>query len=255
MTVNELYAALAAIYPQTLSTPWDNDGKMVVPDPTREVRRVLCCLDCDAGAVGEAVRRGADVILTHHPLIFRPLKALDAEDPAAAKTMLLVKEGIAVLSFHTRLDCAEGGVNDVLFDLFGLTGKETWQVDGQPMGRIGALKEPTSGEELAKAVKEKLGSEAVRLVLPKKAVKKVALLGGSGGSNFKDALAAGADAMITGEASHHQLLDAAEAGLCLIAAGHDYTERPVVGALAAAVENADPAIEVFRLDRIAVGTL
>ena len=255
MTVNELYAALDALYPKTLSAPWDNDGRMVIPDGSHPVHKVLCCLDCDSGAVASAIRLGVDVIISHHPLVFKPLNGLDIENPAASKALALFAKGIAVFSFHTRLDCGVNGVNDTLASLLGVENVTDWIVDGLPMGRIGALPAEISGAELAAFVKDRLGCPALRAVCPEKRVRTVALMGGSGGSDFKNALAAGADAFITGEASHHNLLDAADLGLCLIAAGHDYTERAVARSLCATVNEIDPSIELCCYDRVVIETM
>ena len=255
MTVNELYAALDALYPTSLSAPWDNDGRMMIPDGDKTVCRVLCCLDCDAGAIDRAIRFGADVIVSHHPLIFKPLYALDANDPLGAKIFTLIRSGIAVLSFHTRFDCGVHGVNELLADMLELTDVAEWTLDALPLGRIGKLPQELSGAELAELVKDRLGGAPLRIVCSEKRVRTVALVGGSGGSYCRNALAAGADAYITGEASHHQLLDAAEAGLCLITAGHDYTERAAARSLCATVQGLDPAIELYCYDQISIDSL
>lgn len=255
MTVGELYKKLDELYPTSQSCPWDNDGRMVVPDGMREVKKVLCCLDVDTAVVKRAILQGVDLIVSHHPLIFRPLKALDSADPAAAKALCLYSAGIAVFSFHTRFDCGVNGINELLAAAFEMTGVRAWILEGLPMGRIGELPEEMSGREFAALVKQRLGCEALRFVNPEKRVRTVALVGGSGGSYFKEAIAEGADAFLTGEASHHQLLDAGEAGLCLIAAGHDYTERAAARSFCATLNGIDPALELICCDGIALETL
>ena len=123
------------------------------------------------------------------------------------------------------------------------------------MGRIGRLPEAKKGSELAEQIKEKLGCPQLSLSLPEKRIERLALLGGSGGGEWKDALSAGADGYLTGEAGHHHLLDAGENALCLFAAGHDYTERPVCHTLKKKVEELLPEVRVEIYDKIAVSRL
>ena len=120
MTRKELYAALCARIPPTLSEPWDHDGAMCVANEEREVRRVLCTLDVTDAVIDLAVREKYDVILSHHPLIFHGVDALTEHDATARRLLRLVREDIAVYSFHTRLDAVEGGVNDTLASLLEL---------------------------------------------------------------------------------------------------------------------------------------
>ena len=121
MTHRELYRYLEEKMPRALSCAWDNDGLMCCPDGGREVRRVLVALDVTAEAVRYAVEGGYDVIVSHHPMIFKGLKAINDEHYVADKAMTLIREWISVMSFHTRLDAVEGGVNDTLANLLGLS--------------------------------------------------------------------------------------------------------------------------------------
>ena len=242
MKTIEFYHALEARLERSLSCAWDRDGVMVLRSPGKEVKKVLCCLDVTARAAEHAISCGFDVILSHHALIFTPLASLRSDDPIAARAASLYENDVAVFSFHTRLDAADGGVNDVLSDLFSLRSRESFLVDGQPMGRVGALSRPVSGKTLAKKAKELLSCPAIRVNLPDKKISKLAVIGGSGGGSYKEAIAAGADALLTGEASHHVMLDAADAGLCILTAGHDYTERPVAFRLAELCRAIDPEI-------------
>ena len=228
MTHGALYEQLTKRYPTSLSCSWDHDGIMVMKDGEKQVCRVLVALDCTNECAAKAISGGYDLILTHHPLFFKPIGALVPDGPLMARGLLLYEKGISVFSFHTRLDCAKGGVNDRLAMLLGLSSLTEFQVDELPMGRIGKLEKATTGAEFSKALKEKLGASAVFCNLPHKKIEKVALLGGSGGGEWKDALKAGADCYVTGEAGYHHQLDAAEAGLCLLVCGHDFTEKPVL---------------------------
>lgn len=248
MTLTELYKELDARFPRSLSCKWDNDGIMVLPDGDREVRKVLCCLDCTDEAVKIAASGGFDLILAHHPLIFKSIPAINGTVTKGGKLVELIRNGIAVFSFHTRLDCADGGVNDVLAQILGLEDVTSFETEGLPMGRIGTLPEPTSGACFAKFAKEQLSAPAVTCTCPDKFVKRVALLGGSGGDLYRTVQELGADAYLTGEARYHDLLDAEEDGMCVVVAGHDYTEKPIAGALARTVREIDPSLITMSLD-------
>ena len=120
MKVNELSSYLENKIPIALSEPWDNDGRMVVPNGEAEVTGVLVALDCTSKAIERAAELGCNVIVTHHPLVFKPLANLTDGDNVGKRVLNCVQNGIAVLSYHTRLDSMEGGVNDCLADAIGL---------------------------------------------------------------------------------------------------------------------------------------
>ena len=248
MTLNELYKALDARFPKSLSCEWDHDGIMVLPDGEKEVKKVLCCLDCTYEAIKIAAEGNFDLILCHHPLIFYPLESINTNTPSGAKIAFLLRAGIAVFSFHTRLDCAEGGVNDTLCALLGLRNVTEFYTEGLPMGRVGELPEPTFAEPFAAFVKEKLGAPSLAVTNTTSFVRRVALLGGSGGDLWREAKNLGADVFLTGEAKYHDLLDAKEEGFCLMTAGHDYTEKPVAGTLARVVRELCPEVATLSLD-------
>lgn len=227
MTHEALYHALCALYPPTLSCPWDHDGIMVMKNGDKEPKKVLVALDCTNDCAKAAIAGGYDLIVTHHPLFFKPIHALAPSNPLMARGLLLYERGISVFSFHTRLDCTKGGVNDHLSELLELTDPTPFFVEDLPMGRVGSLKEAMNGRDFAALLKKTLGTPAIFCNLPDKKIKKVALLGGSGGGEWKDALLAGADCYVTGEAGYHHQLDAAESGLCMMVCGHDFTEKHI----------------------------
>jgi len=123
--VSELYEFLNAKFPKAYSCQWDNDGLMVCDDPNREVIRVLCTLDVTDEAVDYAIANDFDVIVSHHPLIFRPIPCVSYADPKAKLALKCIKHQISVMSFHTRLDAAPGGLNDIFAKLMGLKDIET----------------------------------------------------------------------------------------------------------------------------------
>ena len=251
MTVRELYTRLNERIPASLSCQWDNDGLMCCPDPSRLVRRVLIALDVTAEVVDEAVRGGYDCIISHHPFIFKGLKALDDEGAISAKAIKLIGAGISVMSFHTRLDAAEGGVNDTLCALLGLCDLSPIFEEGIPLGRIGTLPSPLSAEELAARVKAALGSPLVLISDSGIMAHRVAVVGGSGKDMIGAAKAAGADTFVSGRFDYHPMTDAPDdktSPMNLIEAGHFYTEAPVCNSIAKMISDIDADIECRVLD-------
>ena len=235
-----------------LSMSWDNDGLMCCPDPEREVRRVLAVLDITEEAVDEAIRGGYDLILSHHPLVFRGIKSLTDRDGVGRKLLKLVQNGISAMSFHTRLDALTGGVNDLLAASLGLA--EVTPFGTEQIGRIGTLPSAVSSEEFAHMVKATLNAPTVLLSSAGKRVSRVAVLGGSGRDDLFAAIAAGADTFLSGELGYHAMVDAPENGVNLVEAGHFYTEYPICKWLCDAARELDPAVEceVFFTDRMQV---
>lgn len=238
MTVEALYRALEERIPRALSCEWDNDGLMCCPDPQKAVKKALVALDVTTDVIRKAVEGGYDVILSHHPLIFHPVRAIEPADQVAAKLIDLVRSGIAVMSFHTRLDAVKGGVNDVLAARLGLSNAEPF--GEERILRVGTYKQALSLTEFAGRVKEATGAEAVQVFDAGVQVKRVAILGGSGSDDVEVARRAGADTYLTGELSHHHFADAPGQGMNLLAAGHYHTEQPVCEALAEMVRSICP---------------
>ena len=244
MKIHELYRFLDTRIPSALSCEWDNDGLMCCANGEREAKKILVALDITAAVVEEAIAGKYDVILSHHPLIFRPLRALNDFDPVAKKVIRLMRAEIAAMSFHTRLDAVAGGVNDTLAEALLLSNVEPFGENGEAIGRIGTLAEPMSLGDFAERVKRVTGAPTVQISNAGMPVLRVALLGGGGAGDADAARAAGADTYLTGELKHNQLTDAPECGMNLIAAGHFYTENLICDRLASLVKEADPNLEV-----------
>ena len=255
MTIAQLYDFLEKAAPRALSAEWDNDGFSCLLNPQKKVKRVLIALDATEEAVDLAVTEKFDLLLTHHPLLFRGIKALTAENCVPRKLIKLTLSNVAALSFHTRLDAAEGGVNDILAELLGLTDVHAFAPDGEvPCGRIGKLPAVTDITELARTVCALLDAPAVNVIGKGKA-RTIAVIGGEGGDFVDAARREGADVILSGRIGYHRMLDAVEDRIAVIEAGHFYTERPVLARLAALVKQADPAIEVKILDTPAIQTV
>ncbi|MBQ8647883.1 MAG: Nif3-like dinuclear metal center hexameric protein [Oscillospiraceae bacterium] len=234
VTTKQVLACMEQWAPMELAEGWDNPGLLV--DCDRPVRRILTALDITGAVVQEAAEKGCEMIVCHHPVIFQPLKRLTA----ASLPMKLAQAGISAVCMHTNLDAADGGVNDLLAARFGLTEVEPFAV----LGRVGTLPQPMDAVELAELVSDRLNTP-VKWVDGGTAVRRLALVGGAAGGMWTDAMAAGADALLTGEVSHHAALDAAGEGFTLMAAGHFGTEWPVAEEIARRLGEAVPGVEVL----------
>lgn len=235
VTVQEILQELKAFAPPELACSWDNVGLLV--DAGRPVDKVLTALDITAAVVEEAAREGCQLIVSHHPVIFDPMKRITAEDIPA----LLLKNGISGICMHTNLDAAPGGVNDTLADLLGIA-RESRRNFADDCGRIGAVA-PTTTAVLASFCAETLHS-GVKYVDSGKPVTCLAEVSGAGGSYLQQAIDEGADCLVTGEAAHHIALLAKQKGVGLVVAGHWGTEQGIADVLAARLHTAFPQLEV-----------
>lgn len=230
--------ALERIAPRHLAEDWDNTG-LLVGSYAQKVERILVALDVDDIVVAEAIERSADMIVAHHPAIFRGMKQLRTDLPLGRRLAALLTHGIAVAAAHTNLDITCGGVNDVLAARLGLEKLSTFittaQADGsaESLGRIGTLPAPVAIDDFAHSVRERLGVSHVRLVrAADRPVRRVAVVGGAGAEFIDTAVRRGADVYLTGDVKYHEAQRAAEQGMHLIDAGHFGTERPVLPVLA-----------------------
>jgi len=243
MTVRELYDILNERIPAELSCPWDNDGLMCCPDGDREVERVLITLDVTRDAIDHAAEEGFDLIISHHPFIFKGLKAVTDSEPISAGAIELIRNGVSVMSFHTRLDAVNGGVNDTLASLLGLEDIVPFGAEGEEIGRIGYLPRRMSLTELCEAVKTVTDAPFVLCADAAVEPRHVAVLGGEGSDDIQAAKDAGADTYISGRLGYHNMTDAPDRGMNLIEAGHFYTEFPVCSTLDRILAEIDPRIE------------
>ena len=225
MTVREIYDSLIERIPDALAEAWDNDGLMCASDDTREVKRALVTLDVTEEMVDYAIAGGIDLILSHHPLIFKPLKNLTEDDHIARKVIKLIKHDIAVISFHTRADKVEGGVNDTLCEIIGIRNAVPFGEGG--LGRIGELDEELSMEDFSYLLKGLLDCDGVKVADACIPVQRVAVVGGDGKSYLGAALEMGADTFVSGRIGYNVMAEASEMGINLLEAGHFFTEHPV----------------------------
>ena len=235
--------AMNRIAPKRLAEEWDNPG-LLVGSPSQPVRRILLCLDVSDAVVQYAVDSDVQLIISHHPLIFRPMKHLRTDLPLGRRLRQLIQHDIAVFAAHTNLDIAEGGVNDVLAEALGLSEIVPFERSGKTeeplltLGRIGMLPRPLSAKQFAEHVKKALPTSYVRLIeAGTHDIKKVALCSGSGAEFIAKAAFLGADAYVTGDVKYHEAQHAIEEGLHVIDAGHFGTEFPIVHALRQRLES------------------
>ncbi|MGN1047618.1 MAG: Nif3-like dinuclear metal center hexameric protein [Eubacteriales bacterium] len=243
MTAYELYTALCGKIPASLSCEWDNDGLMCCPEPDKKINKALIALDITEKVTDYAVREGFDAIISHHPLIFHKLSALEPSSSVARKVIKLTKHNICAMSFHTRLDAADGGVNDVLASVLRLENVRAFGPENERIGRIGTLCEPMDPDDFCKMLREGLGSPAVLAALCGRKVHRVAVLGGDGKDFADAAVSEGADTYISGRISYNVMTEAPEIGINMIEAGHFFTENPVCYALSDMVKSISPDIE------------
>ena len=242
------------IAPRTLALPGDPVG-LQLGSPAAEVERLYFALELNDEVVEDALTFGADLVILHHTPMYFPFRELSDGNYNARLTLSLAKGGAALYTAHTNLDCAQGGVNDVLAELLGLKDcrpLNLWE-EGKawPMGRIGRLTASISLAEFAAFVAQTLQNPCVRFVgKGKTAIRQVACLGGAGIGVMREAKRQGAEVLVTGDVRHHEALDALGLGLCLIDAGHFCTEHPAMAALAAQVKAVLPQELKIRVSQI-----
>lgn len=243
-TVKDISDFINGIAPYETKCQWDNCG-LLVGSYTQKCSKIGVVLDLTAETLNEAEKNGCDLIVTHHPVVFKPKKNFLSGDVVFEAA----RKGISVISAHTCFDCAEGGVNDVLSAILGLTDVKGVPSEecSVPMARIGNTYRTTS-EAFASFVAKKLGT-TVRFVDAHNNIETVAVCGGSGMSFIDDVLSMGADAYVTGDISHHEMLEAKEKGITVIAAGHFETEYPSMKTLCDYIRNEFTDIEAVALNQ------
>ena len=251
MTFFELYSALEKHFPKALSCDWDNDGIMCATDMFKPVKKVLISLDVTDETVQYAIKNGFDMIISHHPLVFKAQKSLSTLNFTQKKLISLAKNDIGVISFHTRLDAADGGVNDTLVELLELSNVKADPND--PIGRICELDSSVAISDFVYHVKHILGAPVVSCV-GDKPVKRLYVVGGDGKDLISNAIECGADTLLTGNVSYNSMLDASEMGLNVIEAGHFYTEYPVCKTLEKIINQLDDSIQtsIFSSNKIKI---
>lgn len=247
--VKDVFDCLNALAPVELKMDFDNVG-ILVGERSHKVEKCLIALDITDEVIAEAVRMGADLIVSHHPLIFTPLKSVLSDDLVGRKLIKIIKNDISAICMHTNLDIAEGGVNDALMKALGgsVTGfleESGTDAEGNKVGcgRIGTLPVETDFSDFLIRCKNALHSNGLRYHDAGKAVHKLAVMGGSGGSCVALAKELGCDTYVTSDIKYNSFLDAKELGINLIDADHFCTENVVVPVLYEKLSAAFPDIQ------------
>mgnify|MGYP005768890585 FL=1 len=250
-TVTHIYDAIDRLAPFWLTMDFDNTG-ILVGDRNREIACALLALDCTPAVIEQARQLGAQLIITHHPVIFHPLKRVNED----AVVYQLIRSDIAVISAHTNLDIAQGGVNDALASAIGLRDCRGLELlneqTGAWLGRVGTLPEPLSPEAFAAHIKACLNAASIKFSAAPRVIRTVALCSGSGADCLDAAISAGADALLTSEVKQHEYLAAAAAGISIFDAGHFDTEDIVIEPLRDYLAKEIPDVHFFTTHRSAI---
>lgn len=239
-TVNDILQFLETIAPRELKMDWDNVG-LLCGSRNQEVTKILVALDPFEAVCNEAIQTGAQLIVTHHPLIFTAPKSVTDETSVGRCIVQLCRHGISAVNAHTNLDCADGGVNDVLAKTLNL--QDIHVIGKENLLRAGNI-QPQALPQFLAHVKTALGCEGLRYVDGGKPIHKVAVGGGACAGELMVAVAAGCDTFVTADVKYNQFWDAHDLGINLIDAGHFQTENPVVAVLAEKLQAQFPEIQI-----------
>lgn len=248
--VKDIFGFLNDMAPVKTKMDFDNVG-ILVGHSENKVNKVLTALDITDDVIDEAIEKGADLIVSHHPMFFS-LKSVSDADPVGRRILKMISNGISAICMHTNLDAAEGGVNDVLAEKAGIKEPEMLTIDGYDesgkpycIGRFGEIEEETEFSDYLGFIKKQLNCGGLRYCYGGKKVKRVAVMGGSGGSEIELAVKNGCDTFVTADVKYHQFLDARDVGINIIDADHFCTENVIIPVLAEKTQNKFSEIDVF----------
>jgi dinuclear metal center YbgI/SA1388 family protein len=250
MRAGEIINIIEEFAPCHFQEEWDNSGLMV-GDPAREITSVLLALDCTLDVVDEALDSGVEMIITHHPLIFKGIKKIGTKSLQDRMLTKIIKNDLVVYSVHTNIDKVPDGVSGIMADKLGLVNREILgkiEEEGVGLGIFGELKEEMSADDFVTFVKERFSLSLIKTSKPLSCpIKKVALCGGSGGSLITDAFNTGAQVYISGDLSYHSYF--CEDGFMIIDIGHYESEIGVLDLLMSVILKKIPNFAVLRSKR------
>ena len=232
MTIRNIYDLLDAVASFETQMESDNSG-LLIGDPAAEVTGILFALDVTEAVIQEAVSLGANLIVTHHPLMFHPIRRITAESFEGRLMLRMIREGLGLIACHTCLDRARGGINDALAECCALL-----DVEGEDFVRVGTLPQPMKAGELKEYLAAALETDVRLMGDPETPVSRLGMCSGSGGDEWPRAAALGAEAFLSGEIRHHFALEMTDRGIPCFECGHFATEQPGIFALADALQNA-----------------
>lgn len=228
MKANKIVEIIENICPKRLAYSWDNVG-LLCGDGGKDIKTLFVTLDCNLNTVREAVIKGADMIVSHHPILLSGIKRIDYSTSTGQMIKELIKNDIPLFAAHTNMDTAKGGINDRLAKMFNLADVQILEQHTEDisagLGRLGKLKKPMSLSEFAAECKKILNTPFLRVSGDdKKIIETVAVASGSCSEVIPLAFAKGADVIVTGDMKYHNTIDMTELGICVIDAGHYPTE-------------------------------
>ena len=254
-TLHKICDFLDNFAPTELAEDWDNVG-LLVGDAEANVNKIMTCLTITPESADEAIQKEADLIVTHHPLPFRPLKRITTDKTSTKLLWNLIRKGIAIYSPHTGFDSALNGINQSVCNRLSLANirplipNECANNGNVGAGRIGELKNETTVQDFLRAIKQSYSIEQIRYVgKAQSKCKLIASACGSGGSFLAKAIAAGCDTLITGEADFHSCLEASAQNVNLILLGHYASERFAVEMLADRLSEVFNDLEIWASDQ------
>lgn len=232
MILEKITSHLEERYPKKNSEDWDNVGLML-GDRKSEIKKILIALDADRETVEYAVENKIDLLITHHPFIFNPIRNITSDSILGKKIFKLIKNNINLYSIHTNIDSSKSGLNDFLLEKLGIDEgrilSESLNCSEVGIGRYFKLEENIYLKKYVELVKNRLNLEQVFLYSSEnpeiKKIKKIAVINGAGASFWKKAKFIGCDLIITGDVKYHDALDALESGISLIDIGHYESEK------------------------------
>lgn len=259
LKVKDIIGNLEKKYPKANAESWDNVG-LIVGKLNQEVRKVQLSLDTTDKVIENAIKNSADLIITHHPMIFKPVKTITTMDNLGRKIIKLIENNKSLYAMHTNLDSSKDGLNDYILNLLEVENSKVIDVnefDNEVgIGRLYTLSKEMNIDEYATFVKNSLKIKNIRIISEnrEKIIKKVALINGSGMSYWRKVKSLGADLFITGDIGYHDALDAKEAGTNVFDIGHFESENCFVELLRKDIEgmgievitfNDGPVFEIY----------
>ena len=244
MKARDIINVIEEFAPLSIQEKWDNSG-LCIGSPDADVTSVLIGLDCTPELVDEAVECGADMIVTHHPLIFSGLKKISPEDQVGAAVIKAISNGISIYAAHTSADKVIAGVSGAMAAKLGLENVRILDEDGEGtgLGVVGDLPEPLTAAEAVSLVKDRFALKAMRTSRPVEGrISRVAMCGGSGGSLIGAAMASGAQLYISGDISYHNFFT--KDGFMIMDIGHYESEIEIVDILFSLLRKKFPTFAV-----------
>lgn len=251
MKCKEIIKKIEEKYPVSFAEEWDNPG-LLVGDPEKEVKKVFLALDVTDESLEKAVKTGADMIITHHPLIFSGIKKVTVDNFIGRRIIGLIENGISYYAMHTNFDVL--GMADLSADYLELTDREILEVTydreerREGLGRVGNLANSQTLKDFGRFVKEQFRLPFVKIYgEPDKIVKRAAICTGSGKSLMPSVLKSGADVYVTADMDYHSSIDAVAQGVCVIDAGHYGTEYIFMDYMEKELEQMVPEVKIEKM--------